>query len=162
MENEKEVKKVQFLIDNYNIVSENTQQRIDNILLGIYCFIKNSEEKAETLSAKQLELVDALKKQLTNDQKKFISNLFLKKVLNIDVNEPYITLSELKSIYADGIYMAFEELLEIKKVAFEAADSDLLNFVEHLLRKKLYYDTVEDAEKALEHNESIRSNDTSA
>lgn len=162
MENEKEVRKIQYLIDNYDRFSDIEQQKIDKTLLGLFCFVKNSEDKFETLSDEQIELITTIKKQLSSDQKSFISNLFLKKVLNIEITKPYITASDLKSMYADGIYLALEELLEIKKAAFEATDTDLLNYVEHLLRKKLYYETLEEAEQALDHHERFRGNETTA
>lgn len=162
MDFEKEVKKIQYLIDNYDRFSDMDQQKIDKTLLGLFCFVKNSEDKLETLSDEQIELITTIKKQLSSDQKSFISNLFLKKVLNIEITEPYITLSDLKSIYADGTYLALEELLEIKKAAFEVADSDLLNYVEYLLRKKLYYNTLEEAEQALDHYERSHSEETTA
>ena len=76
MDLEKEVGKIQNLIDNYDRFSDIQQQKIDKTLLGLFCFIKNSEDKLDTLSVEQSELIATIKKQLTSAQKSFISNLF--------------------------------------------------------------------------------------
>lgn len=101
--------------------------------------------------------------ELSNRQKDLIAEIFLAKYLDIHFDPPEYSLETIKKLYNDGLYFTKSEIVEIINWEFSKPENevnyDVVNFLLSCTVKKQYFDTLDEADAAMERYEERRKSE---
>lgn len=116
------------------------------------------KEHPERLSQEQKDYIEKLRSKLDEHDEKIMHEVFMAVQLGIYIDPPEYTVEDIKELSAEGRYFAKEELEEIIEWQFSPSnknhDPELVVLVTEQLDNHFYFDTVEEAEAAMEARES--------
>ena len=123
----------------------------------LFLALKNHPEK---LSKDHKEYITNLRKNISEDDEKIVREVFLALHLGIVGDLPNFTVDEIKELYQDGLYFAKEELEELIDWELYRPDGkhnpELFILLSDYLNKGLFFNTIEEAEKAMDDYENTK------
>lgn len=114
----------------------------------------------ELFSESERLIVDEIKRQLSENEKDLITDVFLAKFCNLTPDPPEYSIETIQKLYEDGLYFTIKEIIEIidweNTKAEEDVNYDVINFLADALSKGLYFQTLDEADDAMERYEQRR------
>lgn len=124
----------------------------------LFILLKHNPDK---LSKKDKIYITNLRKSISEDDEKIVREVFLALHLGIVDDLPNFTVDEVKELYRDGLYFAKEELEELIEWELYRPDGkhnpELFILLSDYLNKGLFFNTIEEAEKAMDDYENTKN-----
>lgn len=116
----------------------------------LFFALKNHPEK---ISKEHKEYITNLRKNISEEDEKIAREVFLALHLGIVFETPNFTIDEIKDLYQEGLYFTKEELEELINWELYRPDGkhnpDLYILLSDYLDNGLFFNTIEEAEKAM-------------
>lgn len=112
----------------------------------------------DALSEKDIQTIDKIKNSLDETDKDLLAEIFLAKYMGITMDEPDFTIDDIKDLYTNGLYFTKKEIDDIINWQLarpvEDIDVDVIFYLLDCLKNNLYFETIEEADKAMEEYEN--------
>ena len=112
----------------------------------------------DALSENDIQTIDKIRNSLDETDKDLLAEIFLAKCMGITMDEPDFTIDDIKNLYTNGLYFTKKEIDDIINWQLarpvEDIDVDVIFFLLDCLKNNLYFETIEEADKAMEEYEN--------
>ena len=99
----------------------------------------------DALSEKDIQTIDKIKSSLDETDKNLLAEIFLAKYMGITMDEPDFTIDDIKDLYAIINWQLARPV--------ENIDVDVIIYLLDCIKNNLYFETDEEADKAMEEYE---------
>lgn len=135
----------------WHIDSMEERKKIINHYDRLNCLFLLIKNHPDLFSKEELSKYRKIKKNLSDEEKKLISEIFTSLHMGIVSLPPDYTVDEVKDFYSKGLYFTKEELEEFIEWQFviddEKHNPELVVLFNEYLENHIYFETIEEAEK---------------
>ena len=116
------------------------------------------KHKPELLTQSDSDRIKGIKEKLDEKEKDLLAEIFMAKYLGITMEAPDYTMEAIKDLYAKGLYFTETEIDDIINWQLsrpvDDIDVEVICYLIDCHNNHLYFDTIEEADKAMEEYEN--------
>ena len=135
----------------WHIDSLEEKKKIIKYYDGLYHLFSHIDNHPELFTNEDLNKLKKKRDSLSQKEKDLISEIFIALHMGFITEPMDYSIEEVKDFYSKGLYFTKDELEEMIEYQFskktENHNSELILFLNDLLEKHLFFDTIEEAEE---------------